>query len=287
MKAIHGCHRVMVNEIMNTLLKRQVSAYWNAQSCGEVNAVSLTGTFDLDEQARERYVLEPYIFDFAKFHEGKKRNVLEIGIGMGADHALWVRSAPAILCGIDLTQRAIQFTAQRLARGNLNSMLQQGDAENLPFRAQSFDVVYSWGVLHHSPDTSRCIGEVFRVLRPEGIARIMIYHKWSLVGLMLWCRYALLSGKPLRHIDDVYFQHLESPGTKAYTVTDARRMFATAGFSSIDTRIQLSHGDLLQGNVGARHQGVLLSLARWLWPRSILKVIAPQLGLYLLIEAVK
>jgi len=84
----------MVNEIMNTLLKRQVSAYWNAQSCGEVNAVSLTGAFDLDEQARQRYVLEPYIFDFAKFHEGKKRNVLEIGIGMGADHALWARSRP-------------------------------------------------------------------------------------------------------------------------------------------------------------------------------------------------
>ena len=277
----------MVNEIMNTLLKRQVSAYWNAQSCGEVNAVSLTGAFDLDEQARQRYVLEPYIFDFAKFHEGKKRNVLEVGIGMGADHALWARSGPEILCGIDLGQRAIQFTAQCLAQCGLNSMLQRGDAENLPFRSHSFDVVYSWGVLHHSPDTPRCVAEVFRVLRQRGIARIMIYHKWSLVGLMLWYRYALLSGKPRRDLDDVYFHHLESPGTKAYTVNSARRMFDVAGFSSITIRIQLSHGDLLRGKVGSRHQGTLLNLAKSLWPRSVLKVIAPQFGLYLLVEAVK
>ncbi len=240
----------MVNETMNTLLKRKVNSYWNAQSCGEVNAVSLTGTFDLDEQARERYLLEPYIFDFAKFHEGKKRNVLEVGIGMGADHALWARSGPEILCGIDLSQRAIQFTAQCLAQCGLNSMLQRGDAENLPFRSHSFDVVYSWGVLHHSPDTPRCVAEVFRVLR-------------------------------------VYFHHLESPGTKAYTVNSARRMFDVAGFSSITIRIQLSHGDLLRGKVGSRHQGTLLNLAKSLWPRSVLKVIAPQFGLYLLVEAVK
>lgn len=272
---------------MNTALKRKVQSHWNAQSCGEVNAVSLAGTFDLDEQARERYLREPYIFKFAKFHEGWKKNILEIGVGMGADHALWARSGPELLCGVDLAQRAIHFTAQRLAQQLLNSMLQQGDAENLPFRNDSFDVVYSWGVLHHTPDTFQCIAEVFRVLRRHGIARVMVYHKWSLVGLMLWCRYALFSGKPLRDLDDVYFHHLESIGTKAYTVGNARRMFKAAGFSSIDIRVQLSHGDLLRGKVGARHQGPLLDVAKSLWPRSVLNVFAQKLGLYLLIEAVK
>ena len=125
------------------------------------------------------------------------------------------------------------------------------------------------------------------MLRPNGTARVMIYHKWSLVGLMLWCRYAMLKGRPTRGLDDVYFHHLESPGTKAYTIEGAQHMFAAAGFRSVRIRIQLSHGDLLQGMVGARHQGPLLSLAKHLWPRLILKRFGSGLGLYLLIEASK
>jgi ubiquinone/menaquinone biosynthesis C-methylase UbiE len=270
-----------------TELKERVQAHWNSQSCGELNAVTTNGGLDLGVQARERYELEPYIFDFAKFDEGGKKDVLEIGIGMGADHALWARSGPKKLCGIDFTQRAVEFTTKRFAIEELNSVLQRGDAECLPFADKSFDLVYSWGVLHHSPDTARCVAEVARVLRPGGIARIMIYHKWSLVGMMLWCRYALLSGQPLRRLDDIYFHHLESPGTKAYTVESARRMFEVTGFNSVDVRVQLSHGDLLLGKVGARHQGALLRLAKALWPRPLLRRLSPRLGLYLLIVAVK
>jgi ubiquinone/menaquinone biosynthesis C-methylase UbiE len=157
----------------------------------------------------------------------------------------------------------------------------------LPYGNQSFDIVYSWGVLHHSPNTPRCIAEVARVLRQGGAARVMIYHKWSLVGLMLWFRYGLLFGRPMRKLEDIYFHHLESPGTKAYTSKNAHHMFKAAGFSQVDVRVQLSHGDLLQGNVGARHRGALLSIATTLWPRWFLKRLAPRIGLYLLIEAVK
>ena len=238
-------------------------------------------------QARERYELEPYIFEFANFRDGFNRDVLEIGIGMGADHAHWARSCPRKLCGIDITRRAVEFTATRLTNEGLSSDLQQADAEYLPFQDRSFDLVYSWGVLHHSPNTPRCISEAARVLRPGGIARIMIYHTWSLVGVMLWCRYALLRGRPLRSLNDIYFHHLESPGTKAYTVKSAQRMFGAAGFNSVNVRVQLSHGDLIQGKVGARHQGALLRLAKILWPRTLIRSLAPRLGLYLLIEAVK
>jgi ubiquinone/menaquinone biosynthesis C-methylase UbiE len=167
----------------------------------------------------------------------------------------------------------------------LQSNVSVDDAENLSLPDDSFDIVYSWGVLHHSPDTPKAIREVHRVLRPGGIARIMIYHRHSLTGYMLWLRYALLAGRPFRTLREIYAEHLESPGTKAYTVTEARKMFRD--FSEVDMRVQLSFGDLLEGAVGQRHQGLLLTIAKKLWPRAVLRTLFRRHGLMLLIEVRK
>ena len=126
---------------------------------------------------------------------------------------------------------------------------------------------------------------MFRVLRPNGTARIMIYHKYSLIGWMLWARYGLLVGRPFRSLNDVFANHLESPGTKAYTKEDARVMFGK--FSQVTVRTQVSFGDLLQGAVGQRHRRMLLTVGKYLWPRWLLKRIFRNHGLYLLIEAKK
>ena len=74
--------------------------------------------------------------------------------------------------------------------------MKEADAEHLPFPDDSFDIVYSWGVLHHSPDTPQAFSEAHRVLRPGGTLRAMIYHRPSIVGLMLWARYGFAAGRP-------------------------------------------------------------------------------------------
>lgn len=266
--------------------KEAVRAFWNDAPCGEVYA---GGGGDVCErlrtQARARSVLEPYIRDFARFADAFGRDVLEVGVGMGADHAELARARPRSLSGIDLTPRAIEFTRARLACEGLASQVEVADAEALPFPDASFDLVYSWGVLHHSPDTARALREVHRVLRPGGTARIMIYHKWSLVGYMLWIRYALLAGRPSRPVADVYAHHLERPGTKAFTVEEARAM--VSGFRRVTVRSQLSFGDLLEGAVGQRHGGVLLRAAKAVWPRWWLRRAFARHGLMLLIEGEK
>jgi len=133
--------------------------------------------------------------------------------------------------------------------------------------------------------TPKAVLEVWRVLRAGGVAKIMIYHKWSLVGYMLWLRYALLGFRPWRTLKDVYSKYLESPGTKAYTVAEARRMFSA--FKSAEIRITLTHGDLLESAAGQRHQGSLLSVARLIWPRTLLKKWAKGHGLFMMIQAIK
>ena len=271
-----------------TAAKDAVHDFWNAASCGEeAYAIGPDEVTRLETQVQARYRLEPYIRPFARFEDARDKDVLQIGVGMGADHLEWARACPRSLAGVDLTERAIRFTQARFAAAGLVSKLQVADGEKLPFDDATFDLVYSWGVLHHSPDTAKAFREVGRVLRPGGVARIMIYHRWSLTGLMLWARYGLLRGRPTKSLTEIYSRHLESPGTKAYTRSTAKALCHQAGLGALAIRVQLNHGDLLEGAVGQRHGGILLDSAKKLWPRRVFRWLTPFLGLYLLIEAHK
>ncbi|MEB3330046.1 MAG: class I SAM-dependent methyltransferase [Candidatus Sericytochromatia bacterium] len=263
-------------------LKREVQAFWNQASCGEALYLVSSDREGYEAQARQRYALEPYIPAFAGFEGSHGKDVLEIGVGLGADHQRFAE-AGARLVGIDLTPRAIEHTRARLTAFGLTSRLEVGDAECLPFPDGSFDVVYAWGVLHHSPDTSRAIQEVWRVLRPGGEARVMVYHTWSLVGLMLWLRYALLRLRPWLSLRDIYARHLESPGTKAYTRAEARQLFAA--FRDVRIQTVLTHGDLLTSAAGQRHRGPWLTVARAIWPRWLFRWLTPEAGLFLMVQA--
>lgn len=265
--------------------KEAVRDFWNQAAAGEFWATGETPAERFRAETSWRYHFEPYIRPFADFASARGRDVLEIGVGMGSDHQQWAEAKPRSLTGIDLSAHSIELTRERFALFGLGSDLRIGDCEQLPFADNSFDIVYSWGVLHHSPDTPQAIREVHRVLRPGGIAKIMIYHKWAMTGYMLWLRYALLAGRPGRGLDFIYAHYLESPGTKAYTVEAARALFA--GFSRVDIGVQLNHGDLLQSEVGRRHRGPLLSLAKAIWPRWLIRRLLGRHGLYLMISAVK
>jgi SAM-dependent methyltransferase len=263
---------------------REVHDFWNAASCGE--HLYLTGT-DRDAyaaQMRRRYELEPFLPAFARPEQCRGRDVLEIGVGLGADHQMFA-AAGARLSGIDLTKRAVQHTSRRLEAFGLRSDLRVANAEALPFADASFDVVFSWGVLHHVPDTARAVDEVWRVLRTGGSARIMIYHAHSLVGYMLWIRYALLAGRPWRPLADIYARYLESPGTKAFSMAEGKRLFHR--YSQVSIRTVLTHGDLLESAAGQRHQSLALELARRFWPRPLLRRLFASHGLFMLIDATK
>jgi len=264
--------------------KEAVRNFWEQASCGEELYLRNTGREAYIEQARRRYELEPYIEDFAAFGGVRGKTVLEIGVGLGSDHQKFAE-AGAILTGIDLSERAVEHTQRRLELFGLTSRLTTGDAENLPFEDAYFDLVYSWGVIHHSPNTPKAVAEIYRVLRSGGTAEVMIYHKWSLVGYMLWVRYALLRLRPWMTLADVYARHLESPGTKAYSVGAARRLFAA--YRLVRIRTVLTHGDLLESLAGQRHRGAFLSIARRIWPRTLLRRFGARHGLFMLISASK
>lgn len=273
----------MINNIKD-FSKKDVHDFWDDSSCGEELFLKSYKKEDYEHEFNERYRLEPCIDKFMNFKSAYDKKILEIGVGLGADHQRFVE-AGAITYGIDLTKRAIKNTERRLNLFNYQSNLSLGDSENIQYKDNFFDLVYSWGVIHHSPDTQKAINEIYRVLKPGGIGKVMIYHKWSLVGLMLWIRYGFFKFKPLIGLKELYANFLESPGTKAYSINEARRMFKNFNTINIDT--VLTHGDLLDGPAGQRHKGILLSVARKFWPRKLIKYLFPKFGLFMLVTLKK
>lgn len=266
--------------------KQKVYDFWEAAACGEAMYAKGDNLAEqLDAQQQARFELEAHLRAFARFPDGRGKDVLEIGVGMGADHLEWARQGPRSLAGIDLTPRAVSLTQQRLALHGLSSDVRVGDAESLPFHDGSFDIVYSYGVLHHTPNTARAVEEVYRVLRPGGSARVMIYHRYSMVGYMLWCRYGLLCGRPRMSLSEAYARYLESPGTQAFSLDEARTMFKS--FQSVQISTELGIGDLLEGGAGQRHQGMLLSAARALYPRRLVRRFLVNHGLTMLVTATR
>jgi len=222
--------------------------------------------------------------EFAEFEKYQGKRILEIGVGLGADHKMFAE-AGAVCTGIDLTKKAIDITRRRLAEFGLSSNLSVGDAEALDKPPDTFDLVYSWGVIHHSPKTECAAAEILRVLKPGGEFKVMIYNKYSMVGFMLWIRYALLAFNPHMSLDEIYATYLESPGTKAYTPLEAQKLFPDT--EQLDISVVLTHGDLLESSAGQRHEGMLLSVARFVWPRKLIKMYFPERGLFMLIQGKK
>jgi len=104
------------------------------------------------------------------------KDVLEIGVGHGS-HAELIAPNCRSFVGIDLTEKASQMTRQRMQLRGINAHILQMDAERMTFENESFDWIWSWGVIHHSANTQKIIQEMARVLRIGGSATVMIYHK--------------------------------------------------------------------------------------------------------------
>ncbi|HEU4508206.1 MAG TPA: class I SAM-dependent methyltransferase [Pyrinomonadaceae bacterium] len=163
----------------NSKLKEQVRAFWQEYPCGTKFADAEPGSrrfYELVEA--HRYEKEWHIPTAADFVNASNLNVLEIGCGLGTDGAQFAK-AGANYTGVDLTQAAVDLAKRRFELFQLPGTFRVADAERLDFPDNSFDLVYSHGVLHHTPDTAAAIREVHRVLRPGGRAVVMLYHRNS------------------------------------------------------------------------------------------------------------
>lgn len=169
----------MTTSIDNIQLKERVRQFWQEHPCGTKFTDAPPGSRRFYELVEEhRYRKEWHIPSAAGFASTKGLRVLEIGCGLGTDGAQFAQ-AGADYTGIDLTDAAIELARKRFELFDLQGAFQTGDAEKLNFPGDTFDLVYSHGVLHHTPDIQSAIREIRRVLRPGGQAKVMLYHRNS------------------------------------------------------------------------------------------------------------
>jgi SAM-dependent methyltransferase len=163
----------------NAELKERVRAFWQAHPCGTRFSDAEIGTREFFERVEaHRYTKEWHIPEAANFAATRGLRVLEIGCGLGTDGAQFAL-AGADYTGIDLTDASIELAKRKFELSGLPGEFRIADAENLEFADNSFDLVYSHGVLHHTPDTARAVREIHRVLKPGGRAVVMLYHRGS------------------------------------------------------------------------------------------------------------
>lgn len=142
---------------------------------------------------------------FLRTEDVAGKEVLEVGCGMGT-HASMLAQAGARLTAVDLTERAIEMTRRRFEVFNLEGRIERADAEHLQFANNSFNMVWSWGVIHHSSSMEKCLSEITRVLRPRGRLLLMVYYRPSLVYYMHagLIRGVLLGQLFRRSLDEIY-----------------------------------------------------------------------------------
>jgi len=246
----------------------EVRAYWEGGACGTEGVI----VGDAEPLSRawfarieaHRYAAEPMIHAVAQFTRHHGARLLEIGVGAGTDHVQWAR-AGAECHGVDLTEEAITTTRAHLALHGFHSDLRRIDAEVLPFADASFEVVYSWGVIHHSARPEAIVAEIHRVLEPGGVFIGMLYHRRSLAAFRVWVRRALLAGRPWRSLAEVIWHHVESVGTKAYTVAEVEALFRA--FATVEVRPVLTPYDTLY------------------WPRRLARFFPDEAGWFLTLRA--
>lgn len=223
-------------------LKDRVRAFWQANPCGTKFSDAPMGTRLFYERVEEhRYAKEWHIPAAADFASAKGLRVLEIGCGLGTDGAQFAK-AGAIYTGVDLTDAAVELARKRFELFDLPGTFRTADAENLDFADESFDLVYSHGVLHHTPDTVRAVREVHRVLKPGGRAVVMLYHRNSYnyrVNIRMFRRAGahLLKFKPgLKLVHHLTGEPVESLQDHARNLKeDARRYLSPDEFLSQHT----------------------------------------------------
>ncbi len=187
----------VIKENSDAQLKSQVREYWDAHPCGTQFTDLEWGSREFfDEVERFRYTTQPFMKEIVGFDRFPGKSVLEIGCGLGTDLLQFARGG-AKVTGVDLTPKSVELVKKRFEMEGLKVEAQVADAESLPFKDDSFDMVYSFGVLHHTPNTQKAIDEVYRVLEPGGRIIIMLYNRTSLhvwLGAPLFAA-ARLAGK--------------------------------------------------------------------------------------------
>lgn len=159
----------------------KIREYWNNKPCNINHSSYEIGTIEyFDEIETKKYFIEPHIKEFADFDKWKNKEVLELGCGIGTDSINFAR-AGANLTIIELSEKSLEICKKRFELYDLKANFICGNIENISdyINDKKFDLIYSFGVIHHTLEPKKVIDEVYKYLKDDGEFRFMVYSKIS------------------------------------------------------------------------------------------------------------
>ena len=220
----------------------KVRDYWNARPCNIRHSPKPVGTREyFDEVEARKYMVEYHIPGFAQFDRWKGKKVLEIGCGIGTDTISFAR-AGARVTAVDLTEKSLEVARQRAKVFGFEDRVRfyQANAEKLSetVPVEAYDLVYSFGVIHHTPHPEAVLEEIRKYVAPQSTLKIMVYNRWS--WKVLWILFVYGKGQFWK-INQLIAEYSEAqtgcPVTYSYSRTAGRQLLADHGFETTQTAV--------------------------------------------------
>jgi len=212
-----------------------VQRYWDARPCNIRHSTKPVGSKEyFDEVEARKYLVEPHIPAFAEFDRWTGKRVLEVGCGIGTDSINFAR-AGAELAAVELSSESLRIAEQRADVMGVADRIRfvQADAEELTSALddEPFDLVYSFGVIHHTPHPERALAEMRALTAPGGTLKLMVYHRRS------WKVFWIVANEGRGRFwktDELVAEHSEAqtgcPVTYSYTRAQGRELVESNGF---------------------------------------------------------
>jgi len=253
-------------------LKQEIANYWNTQPCNIKHGKSTYGTKEFfNEISERRYYVEPHIPIFAGFSDTKNKQVLEIGCGIGTDAIEFCKNG-AKYTGTDVSDVSLNITDDRMKLYNFDATLKKTDLNEVPLEwIEKFDLVYSFGVLHHDPDIQKIIDNIHSLVKPGGTFKFMVYAKHS------WKNAMIKSGF------DQYEAQSNCPWATTYDKEDIIELLKNKWIS-----VSIKQDHCFMYNVHEYKKGNYV-LEKWFesMPSEMRETIKKELGWHMLVTCIK
>ena len=217
----------------------RVRSYWNERPCNIRHSPREVGTREyFDEVEQRKYFVEPHIPGFAQFERWRGKKVLEIGCGIGTDTISFARQG-AHVTAVDLSEKSIEVARRRAEVFGLQDRIRffHGNAEELStfVPVEPFDLVYSFGVIHHTPHPGAVLDELRKFVTPESTLKVMVYNRRSWKVLWIVAVYGKGQFWRERELTATYSEaQTGCPVTYAYTPSEGRQWLREHGFTATE-----------------------------------------------------